>query len=207
MWRWLTEDFLPAAVLPIAIPIAANSAIAWHFGADGFAHWYLVAATGSSLVFALAGLFTKADEHVDLISPSFLSFHYSIEMMFMPLHFGWDPPVAWAPKPPVRAPFRWLEWWVARLISFVVLWLLIAWHWIVAPLVYPLYLVLGAPARVAARSEGVTYRHGESWILDPRRGELPAGAQEFTIAARPVTFTALLTTAVLWVAAQVVQAL
>jgi hypothetical protein len=62
---------------------------------------------------------------------------------------------------------------------------------------YPFYAVLGAPARVAIMAPGATYfeadgSHGSRFD----RSELPAGAKEFSIARRGVTFT---TAAVLWI--------
>jgi hypothetical protein len=84
----------------------------------------------------------------------------------------------------------------------------IAWLLLVVPVQYFVYLVTGAPARVASASptratvdiEGTRTTFGEDLKSDP----LPKGAIESGFTAKPVSFTAAITTAVLFVASQVV---
>ena len=194
---------IASVLAEVVVPVAVNGAVAWWLGLAGFLHWYLIAATGSSFAFTLAGVFTNLDEHEGLISPNFMRFSADVEAGLHGLYFGWGPPVQYVRHPPLRPVGRMVEWAVAQGITDVASLLLLAWQFIVAPMVYPLYAVLGAPARVAARSPGATYREGDSWTLTPDRSAMPAGVEEYSIAQRPVTFTALLTTVILWVVLQI----
>jgi hypothetical protein len=82
----------------------------------------------------------------------------------------------------------------------------IAWLLVVVPVQYFVYLVTGAPARVAAASptratveiEGPRIAIGEDFKSDP----LPTGAIESGFTAKPVSFTAAITTAVLFAVSQ-----
>lgn len=82
----------------------------------------------------------------------------------------------------------------------------LAWLLLVVPLQYFVYLVTGAPARVACASPT------RAWVKSEEKGSiisealksdaLPAGAIESGFTARPVTFTAAITTAVLFAVSQ-----
>jgi hypothetical protein len=82
----------------------------------------------------------------------------------------------------------------------------IAWLLLVVPAQYFVYLVTGAPARVACGSptrttveiETTRTTIGEDLKSDP----LPTGATESGFTAKPVSFTAAITTAVLFAASQ-----
>ena len=80
---------------------------------------------------------------------------------------------------------------------------------VVAPVQYLVYLIAGAPARMACASPERAWHLVGPTGLDVRSGprwqELPEGATESAYTAQPVTLTAVLASAVLFATQQVVE--
>lgn len=91
---------------------------------------------------------------------------------------------------------------IAALFAWAFLLAFVAWLLVVAPLQYFVYLLTGAPARAACASDArawyrVTPREiqvEETW----KSNAIPEGASESGFSARPVSFTAAITTAALF---------
>jgi hypothetical protein len=85
----------------------------------------------------------------------------------------------------------------------------LAWLLLVVPLQYFVYLVTGAPARVACASPTRTWVGSEgtqsTTVAEALKSDaLPKGAIESGLTAKPVTFTAAITTAVLFAVSQLI---
>jgi hypothetical protein len=185
---------------PSLVGTLATNGVIIYFAQLSVIDWYLTVAGGSSLVLAFASLVGDLEEHPQLISARPTEFLNALEEILLRPALGWEA-ITWAARrPPFREFGGFCDWVAAQALTYVGGWALVIWQFAFAPLLYPAYLVLGAPARVMRNQTATAYKSedGNTWVVDPDGTEVPEGARNISFHARPVTTTLLLTAIILW---------